>query len=109
MATRAATAVPLEPIHPAADRSVDRITSRLPDRTDQAITGPQSSADRHKWAPLFRGRQCLAEQRQIVDRQGIRTLRDPFTNKPNVHFYSTKRVGGAVVDFEAIKLIDFSA
>ena len=46
---------------------------------------------------------------QIVDRQGIRTLRDPYTNKPYVLFYSTKRVGGAVVNFEAIKLIDFSA
>lgn len=41
---------------------------------------------------------------QIVDRQGIRTLRDPFTAKPFVQFYTTKRVGGDVVDFDAIKL-----
>lgn len=41
----------------------------------------------------------------IVDRTGIRVLRDPYTNKPNVHFYTTKRVGGAVVNFEAIKLL----
>ena len=41
----------------------------------------------------------------VVDRQGIRVLRDPYTNKPNVHFYTTKRVGGAVVNFEAIKLL----
>ncbi len=41
---------------------------------------------------------------QIVDRIGIRVLRDPFTAKPFVKFYSTKRVGGDVVNFEAIKL-----
>lgn len=44
----------------------------------------------------------------IVDRQGLRTLRDPFTDKPNVLFYSTARVGGDVTNFEAIKLIRFS-
>lgn len=42
---------------------------------------------------------------QIVDRIGIRTLRDPFTDKPFVKFYTTKRVGGDVVNFEAIKLL----
>jgi HK97 family phage major capsid protein len=42
---------------------------------------------------------------QIVDRIGIRTLRDPYTQKPFVGFYSTKRVGGAVKNFEAIKLM----
>jgi HK97 family phage major capsid protein len=41
---------------------------------------------------------------QIVDRAGIRILRDPFTSKPNVLFYVTKRVGGGVVNFEAIKI-----
>jgi HK97 family phage major capsid protein len=41
---------------------------------------------------------------QIVDRIGIRTLRDPFSAKPYVLFYSTKRVGGGVKNFEAIKL-----
>lgn len=46
---------------------------------------------------------------QIVDRQGIRTLRDPYTTKPYVKFYTTKRVGGDVVNFEAIKLFKFSA
>ena len=45
---------------------------------------------------------------QIVDRVGIRVLRDPFTSKPFVGFYSTKRVGGDVVNFEAIKLIRFN-
>ena len=42
---------------------------------------------------------------QIVDRKGINILRDPFTEKPFVKFYATKRVGGDVVNFEAIKLM----
>lgn len=46
---------------------------------------------------------------QIVDRLGVRVLRDPFTAKPYVKFYTTKRVGGGVVNFEAIKLMEFSA
>lgn len=45
----------------------------------------------------------------IADRIGVRTLRDPFTAKPYVVFYSTKRTGGGVVNFEAIKLIKFSS
>ena len=44
----------------------------------------------------------------IVDRMGMRMLRDPYTNKPYVGFYTTKRVGGAVVNSEAIKLVKFS-
>lgn len=47
------------------------------------------------------------ETYQIVDRIGIRTLRDPFSAKPYVEFYTTKRVGGDVVNFEAIKLVVF--
>lgn len=45
----------------------------------------------------------------IVDGPGIRVLRDPFTNKPYVHFYTTKRVGGGVQDFEAMKLLKIAA
>lgn len=45
----------------------------------------------------------------IVDRFGVRVLRDPYTNKPFVHFYTTKRVGGGVVNFEAIKLLKIAA
>lgn len=41
----------------------------------------------------------------IGDRFGTRVLRDPYTNKPFVHFYATKRVGGAVTNFEAVKLL----
>jgi len=44
----------------------------------------------------------------IVDRQGIRVLRDPYTQKPFVKFYTTKRVGGDVTDFDAIKLMKFA-
>jgi HK97 family phage major capsid protein len=44
----------------------------------------------------------------IVDRMGVRVLRDPFTVKPYVLFYTTKRVGGGVQDFDAIKLMKFA-
>lgn len=44
----------------------------------------------------------------IVDRVGIRMLRDPYSNKPYVGFYTTKRVGGAVINSEAIKIGKFS-
>jgi len=39
----------------------------------------------------------------IVDRFGIRVLRDPYSSKPYVEFYTTKRVGGGIVMYEAIK------
>nr|WP_321445013.1 phage major capsid protein [uncultured Cohaesibacter sp.] len=45
----------------------------------------------------------------IVDRLGLRILRDPFSAKPYVLFYTTKRVGGGVQDFDAIKLLNFAA
>ncbi|HXC56101.1 MAG TPA: phage major capsid protein [Rhizomicrobium sp.] len=44
----------------------------------------------------------------VVDRVGIRTLRDPYSAKPYVLFYTTKRVGGGVQNFEAIKLMKFA-
>jgi HK97 family phage major capsid protein len=43
----------------------------------------------------------------IVDRIGVRILRDPYSAKPYVLFYTTKRVGGGVQDFDAIKLLKF--
>ncbi|WP_342358536.1 phage major capsid protein [Terrarubrum flagellatum] len=43
----------------------------------------------------------------IVDRIGLRILRDPYSAKPYVLFYTTKRVGGGVQDFDAIKLLKF--
>jgi HK97 family phage major capsid protein len=45
----------------------------------------------------------------VVDRAGVRVLRDPFTAKPYVLFYTTKRVGGGVQDFDAIKVLKFAA
>ncbi|PJJ87173.1 HK97 family phage major capsid protein [Brevirhabdus pacifica] len=44
----------------------------------------------------------------VADRPDLRILRDPFSAKPHVLFYATKRVGGAVSDFAAIKLLKFS-
>lgn len=41
----------------------------------------------------------------IAERSATQVLRDPFTNKPFVHFYATKRVGGQVLDSNAIKLL----
>jgi HK97 family phage major capsid protein len=43
----------------------------------------------------------------IVDRQGVSVLRDPFSAKPYVLFYTTKRVGGGIADYDAIKLLKF--
>jgi len=45
----------------------------------------------------------------IAERSETQILRDPFTNKPFVHFYATKRVGGQVMNSEAIKLLKFAA
>ena len=45
----------------------------------------------------------------VVDRTGVRVLRDPYSAKPYVLFYTTKRVGGGVQDFSAIKLLKYAA
>ena len=45
----------------------------------------------------------------IAERASTAVLRDPFTNKPFVQFYATRRLGGAVVNSEAIKLLKFAA
>lgn len=45
----------------------------------------------------------------IAERPDLRILRDPFSAKPHVLFYATKRVGGDVSDFAAIKLLKFAA
>jgi HK97 family phage major capsid protein len=51
----------------------------------------------------FRAGYLIAQRRETV------VLRDPYTHKPFVHFYATRRVGGAVIDSRAIKLMKFSA
>lgn len=45
----------------------------------------------------------------IVDRTGVRVLRDPYTNKPFVHFYTTKRVGGGLLDPQALRAMRMAA
>ncbi len=42
---------------------------------------------------------------KVVDRMGIRVIRDSITQKGFVKFYTTKRVGGGVQQFQAIKLL----
>ncbi len=44
----------------------------------------------------------------VTDRMGTRILRDPYSNKPFVHFYATRRVGGGVINSDALKLLKFS-
>lgn len=64
---------------------------------------PDVSSDSHSVAFGDFGRGYL-----IVDRVGLRILRDPFSAKPYVLFYTTKRVGGGVQNFNAIKVLKFS-
>ncbi|TZG23885.1 phage major capsid protein, partial [Sphingomonas montanisoli] len=45
----------------------------------------------------------------VIDRVGIRVLRDPYTNKPFVHFYTTKRVGGGVHNPEPMRALKIAA
>ena len=45
----------------------------------------------------------------VVDRVGISVLRDPFTNKPFVHFYTVKRVGGGVYNPEPMRALKIAA
>jgi HK97 family phage major capsid protein len=44
----------------------------------------------------------------VAERNATTILRDPYTHKPYVHFYATKRIGGQVVNSEAIKLLKFA-
>src|SRR4051794_12940663 len=44
----------------------------------------------------------------IAERNATTILRDPYTHKPYVHFYATKRIGGQLVNSEAIKLLKFA-
>jgi len=51
----------------------------------------------------------MARSYMIVDRIGIRLIRDAFTNKPYAIFYTTKRVGGDVISYEGIKILKIKA
>lgn len=46
---------------------------------------------------------------QVVDRGGVSILRDPYTEKPFVKFYSSKRVGGNVIDGNALKILEIAS
>ena len=46
---------------------------------------------------------------QVVDRQGATVLRDPYSAKPYVEFYTTKRVGGNVVNFDSLVMLNNTA
>ncbi|KAF1005469.1 MAG: hypothetical protein GAK28_03221 [Luteibacter sp.] len=45
----------------------------------------------------------------VLDRKGVRVLRDPYTNKPYVMFYTTKRVGGGVMNTEPMRALKIAA
>ncbi len=60
------------------------------------------------WAPAIAFGDFAAGY-TIAERPDMRILRDPFSAKPHVLFYATKRVGGDVSDFAAIKVLKFAA
>ena len=60
----------------------------------------------HRSALAYLPQQPFWALPRLIERGAV-ILRDPFTNKPYVHFYATKRVGGQVVNSEAIKLLKF--
>lgn len=51
----------------------------------------------------------LARGYLIADRIGTKVLVDPFSNKPNVGYYCTRRLGGAMLNSECVKLVKFAA
>lgn len=50
----------------------------------------------------------IAKAYQVVDRSQMNVLRDPYSAKPYVEFYATKRVGGDVINFDAIKVVNLT-
>ncbi|MDR1208566.1 MAG: phage major capsid protein [Holosporales bacterium] len=72
------------------------VSDDLLGRKDECIT------ERHSAQILFGD---FLQAYQIVDRGDVSILRDPYSAKPYVEFYATKRVGGDVVDFDAIKAL----
>ncbi|WP_428968073.1 phage major capsid protein [Sphingomonas sp. Xoc002] len=51
----------------------------------------------------------MRETYLVIDRTGFRVLRDPYTNKPYISFYCTKRVGGGVKNVDSMKLMKIGA
>ena len=73
-----------------------------PVEIDEAMPAPDLSALAIAFADFRAGY-------LVNDRIGTRVLRDPYTNKPYVNFYITKRVGGGVLDPNAIKVLQLPA
>jgi HK97 family phage major capsid protein len=109
-----------------AKRSTVRVLRKLKDNDNNYIWQPSAQAGEPSMLngyPFYTdpGMPALADNAfalafgnfrrgyTIVDRLGTRVLRDPYTNKPYVGFYITKRVGGFVADSEAIKLLKIQA
>lgn len=108
-------------------RSAYGMVRKLKDRTGNYLWQPGSSKEQNATLlgfPMFvsdempdmagKGGKGIAfgnfkQGYQIVDRENLHILRDPYSAKPYVEFYTTARVGGAVVDFEAIKILTFDA
>jgi hypothetical protein len=92
-----------------------KISASMRERKHLHFTLELKSIDSHGrfagYASVF---DIVDNQRDVImrgafaHRRGIRILRDPFTEKPFVKFYATKRVGGDVINFEAIKLMKLS-
>ena len=108
------------------NRKTQAAMRKLKDDDGNYLWQPPATADGTRDAdglPAGRGRGHAGHRRQfadaiafgdfkrgylIVDRQGVNVLRDPYTAKPYVLFYTTKRVGGGVQNFDAIKLLKFA-
>ncbi len=73
-----------------------------------AVLISEDMPDIASWAPAIAFGDFAAGY-TVAERPDLRVLRDPFSAKPHVLFYATKRVGGDVTDFAAIKLLKFAA
>jgi hypothetical protein len=89
------------PVHPELCDEPERLDPRPRDRGAPGHGG-------HRREQLSIAFANFAEGYEIKDHKvGVRVLRDPYTAKPYVQFYTTKRVGGDVVNFQAITLLKF--
>ena len=85
-------------------------------KTAGAVRKMKDADGRFMWAdglavaepPRLMGYPVLIAGYTIAERTDLRILRDPFSAKPHVLFYATKRVGGDISDYAAIKLLKFA-
>ena len=87
---------------------VDGLAAGQPDRLlgypvieSEAMPDPASNAKSVLFGNLNQGY-------QLIERTGMRILRDPYTDKPNVLFYTTRRIGGGLRRADAIKVLELS-